>query len=151
MTSRRRSAVIAAILVLAFVAPMSVAYAMWSTTATATLNVSVAAPAAPVPTAPQTSCDVRKSDNQYTFKWSPSTSGNPTSYRVHKAAGSTGPFVDQGAATSPYDASIPDNGTTYWRVTAVNAAGPSPSSSTLVITRNKASGPAVFTCAVTTP
>ena len=90
MSTLRRMAAIASILALAFVAPMSVAYGMWSTAATATLSVSVAAPVAvSPPPAPSTfRCTGFQNNNQVKLAWNAVTPA-PTAYRVYRTGSST--------------------------------------------------------------
>ena len=143
MTGRRTTLVVVG-LVLAFLAPMSTAYALWSTTASATVNVSVAA--APAPATPVLSC---VSANGTSISWT----ATGTTYNVFESTDGTswpGAALVQGTSATTYNRTpfpAGNSATRYFRVVAVNSAGSSTPSNVVKINRNGNS--TNFTCAVT--
>lgn len=143
MTGRRTTLVVVG-LVLAFLAPMSTAYALWSRTASASVNVSVAA-AATTPTAPVLSC---VSASGTSISWT----ATGTTYNVFESAdGTTWPpaALVQGTSATTYNRNpfpAGNSATRYYRVVAVNSSGSSTPSNVVKINRNGNSSN--YTCVV---
>jgi hypothetical protein len=131
----RRTTLVGVGLVLAFLAPMSTAYALWSSTATASLDVSVAG-AATAPSAPTISCGGFVGNGQFSITW---TNVSGLTYSVHRSttANADPSYSSQAASTTtPYTASVANNSTTYWRVKANNGTLTSGWSNTLRLERS---------------
>lgn len=141
---RRRTTLVVVGLVLAFLAPMSTAYALWSRTATATTNVSVASSGAPAaPAAPVLSC-VSSSGTSVTW------TATGTTYNVFESVdGTLWPSTPalQGTLLTTY-ARVPfpsgNSEARWYRVVAVNSGGTSAVSNVIKVSRNGNS--ANFTC-----
>jgi hypothetical protein len=126
-----------------FLAPASVAYALWSTTATATMAVTTAT------ATPTLSCGGRLNNNAFSMSWS--AVAGTTAYTTFSApSNSDAAYVAQSTASgTSANLSIGANGTTYWRV-RVTSPSTSGWSNTLSITRN-GNGRGNFTCVEVTP
>ena len=144
VTGRRTTLVVVG-LVLAFLAPMSTAYALWSRTATASVNVSVAASTPTTPTAPVLSC---VSASGTSISWT----ATGTTYHVFESAdGTTWPpaALVQGTSATTYNRSpfpAGNSATRYYRVVAINGGGSSTPSNVVKINRNGNSSN--YTCVV---
>ena len=131
---------------LAFVAPMSTAYALWSRTATASLAVAVAPTP---PAAPAIDCGSYAGNGQYTITW---TNVSGLTYTVHRSTttNADASFTQlSGTWTSPYTASVTDGTTTFWRVRASNGST-SGWSNTVRLVRS-GSGNGSITCTKVSP
>ena len=141
MSTRRTTLVVVGV-VLAFLVPMSTAYALWSRSASATVNVSVQAAVA-APSAPVLSC---VSTSGTSMSWT----ATGTTYHVFESADNItwpGTPLVQGTSATTYDRNpfpAGSNAIRYFRVVAVNAGGSSTTSNVIKISRNGAS--ANFTC-----
>jgi len=145
--SGRRTTLVVVGLVIAFLAPMSTAYALWSRTASATLNVSVAAPGPP-PAAPTISCQPRTSST-ISFTW-PVVGG--LTYTVHDAGSNADASYSAGSTPSGSGAHVvtPASGTTrFYRVKANNGSSTSGWSNTVRVTRT--GGTSTIACTGVTP
>ena len=147
MTGRRTTLVVVGLL-LAFLAPMSTAYALWSSTATASLDVSVAGALPPAPTSPVLSC---VSSGGTSISWT----ATGTTYDVFESSNGTswpGPALVQGTSATTYNRTpFPpgNNATRYYRVVAVNTGGSSSPSGVVKISRTGNSPN--FTCTAVNP
>ena len=145
MTGRRTTLVVVG-LVLAFLAPMSTAYALWSRTASATVNVSVASSTPAAPASPVLSC---VSANGTSITWT----ATGTTYNVFESTDGTswpGPALVSGTSATTYNRNpfpAGNSATRYYRVVAVNSGGSSSPSGVVKINRNGSSSN--YTCAVT--
>jgi len=145
VTGRRTTLVVVG-LVLAFLAPMSTAYALWSRTASATVNVGVVSSTPTAPSAPELSC---VSVSGTSISWT----ATGTTYNVYESADGTmwpPAALVQGTSATTYNRNpfpAGNNATRYYRVVAINSGGPSTPSNVVRISRNGAS--ANYTCAVT--
>lgn len=153
MTDPTKRGLLATLLVLAFVAPGTVAYALWSGTSTATVSVSIAAPSSSSPTAPAAptlACGSRQNNSEFSMSWT--SPAGASAYDVYRAASNTDASygVVAAGAGSPYAASLADGETFYFRIKARNASGPSPFSNTIKVVR-QGNGNGNFTCTSVTP
>ena len=128
--STRRTTLVVVGLVIAFLAPMSTAYALWSRTASASVAVTVASP----PSAPVLSC---VSATGTSISWT----STGTTYHVYESTDGTTwsgtPLVQGTSATSYNRNPFPNgNGATRWfRVVAVGPGGSSAASNVIKIAR----------------
>jgi len=146
VTGRRTTLVVVG-LVLAFLAPMSTAYALWSTTASATVNVSVASTVTPPPAAPSIACQPRNGST-ISFSW---TVVGGLTYTVHEATTNADASYSAGSAPSGSGTHVvtPVTGvTTFYRVKASNGT-PSGWSNTVQVTRT--GGASTIACTPVTP
>lgn len=144
----RRTTLVAVALVLAFLAPMSAAYALWSRTASTTTNVSTAPPVPPA--APAISCGAHAGNGLFTITW---TNGSGLTYSVHRSTttNTDAAYASQATGTtSPYTASVADGTTTFWRVRAGDGVSTSGWSNTLRLVRN-GNGNGSTTCTTVSP
>jgi hypothetical protein len=146
--NRRRTTLVAVGLVLAFLAPMSTAYALWMRTASATVDVSVQA-GSPTLAAPTIQCGAFTANGAYTMTWTTVSGLTYTVYRSTTTNADASYTSQTASATTPYTASMP-NGTTYWRVRATDGTTTSGWSNTLQLTRTGNGGPS-HACTGTTP
>lgn len=127
-----------------FSAPTGIAYALWSTTATATAGVTVVA-AAP-PAAPVVACGGRANNNEYTLTWQ--QAAGATEYTVHRSASALENYTPIATLEGlSYTASMTTDGTLFFRVRAGNSAGASAFSRTVSVVR-AGNGTNNFTCTV---
>ena len=132
--SARRTTLVVVGLVIAFLAPMSTAYALWSRSASATVNVSVQAAAA-APSAPVLSC---VSATGTSLSWTATGS----TYDVYESGSATswppGALV-QGTSATTYTVGTSgwaQSEVRYYRVIARNSGGASSPSNVIKISRN---------------
>jgi hypothetical protein len=137
--------------VLAFVAPMSAAYAVWSRTATASLGVTVAAaPVGPPPAAPALTCQSRDG-SAVSFTW-PVVAG--LTYTVHQA--STNADASFGSGTAPTGSGVhtltpaANAPAIFYRVKASDGTSTSGWSNTVSVVRS-GNGANTVACTQVTP
>ncbi len=144
----RRATLILVLGLACFLAPMTAAYALWTASATGTMNVSTAF--APVTTAPTLSCVSSPSAGTYRMSFTNAT--HATSYTVYRSTttNATASYTSLATnATSPYTTpSAPNGSTCFYRVKGVNSLGEGPFSNTLRVVRSSAGA---MTCTAVTP
>lgn len=137
MSSRRTTLVVVGLL-LAFMAPMSAAYAVWGRTAGATVDVSVRAVADPV-----LSCVLSSGT---TLSWTATGARYHVFESVDGAVWPATPLVQTSLTTFTRTPFPSETGATRWyRVVAVTDSGTSAASN--VIRINRTGSTATFTCA----
>jgi hypothetical protein len=150
MNRLTRPLLIGALAAFVFLAPASVAYALWSTTATGTLTVSTGSP---LPNPPVLSCDPgRQNNNDFTMSWNPvggadtyvvtSGTSNTDAGYSNQATGPGSSYTHATTSGSSY--------TRYFRVTAFNGGTPSAVSNTIMVKRT-GNGSNNYQCEKVTP
>lgn len=155
MRISRRLAIAVTVVILVFAAPMGAAYALWTATSTASVNVTIAAQAVGVSAL---SCDSKNGNDRYKMTWS-SVPG-ATAYQVFESvttnadAGFTPIATLTGSSLATnYAAAFASNGQRFYRVRATTAAGTSEFSNSIRVVRTTdgKGNDATFNCSVVTP
>lgn len=147
-----RPAVVAAAAALLFLAPVGTAYALWTSSGKATVQVTIAAPAVEL-LAPFPTCSPgRTNNNNFTMSWT--AVENATHYVVESSpSNSSGSYSTQTSGTATSYTHVTDSNssfTRYFRVTAWNGADSSPSSRVIRLIRT-GNGSSNYQCDGVTP
>lgn len=138
MRISRRLAIAVTVVILVFAAPMGAAYALWTATSTASVNVTIIAPSAAAPV--NLACTGTNSST-ITLRWSSPAGPSPVGYEIYEGSAVLAASAHPAVTTSLGQAQFVVAGQHTVGVRAVYPNGAtSVANPTLVITKNNGQG-----------